>query len=364
MWRGQRSTYMLTGLFVIAIANGFFLGLTIYGLLAAALKIVHGQAPPFALALLVGAASAVYLLLDSLQRERQLRDGAYAFWEPLAPEMHPLVSRLHDLTQATSLGQPPHLGCISSHEKNAFVVGRSPEDASIVLTSGLIEGLTPDELDAVLAQQLSQVEQDGIRAVGLADAIADSIEELARLKGRILWGPTAIARDLVPVLLVLVAMTVAVEVLPQPGAAGTLLGIIAFFTFLWLLYALWQAAKMSWRGLFQGFVYVSFFGPLSMIEAALAPPTAALLSRLVSRARVHEADARAVELTGDAGALASALRRVEEVELQGESPWIGKRRYSLFVASASRPSRCPWLTRQLATHPSIESRLETIGSGS
>jgi hypothetical protein len=205
------------------------------------------------------------------------------------------------------------------------------------------------------------VEQDGIRAVGLADAIADSIEGLGRLKGRILWGPTAIVRDLVPVLLVMVAMTVAVEVLPPPGAAGTLLGIITFITFLWLL-CLWQAAKVSWRGLFQGFVYVSFFGPLSVIEAVLAPPTAALLSRLVSRARVHEADARAVELTGDASSLASALRRVEEVELQGESPWMSKRRYSRFVASASRPSRWPWLTRQLATHPSTWSRLETIGS--
>ena len=40
---------MLAGLFVLAIANGFFLGLTLYGLLAAVLKIIHGHAPGFVL---------------------------------------------------------------------------------------------------------------------------------------------------------------------------------------------------------------------------------------------------------------------------------------------------------------------------
>jgi Zn-dependent protease with chaperone function len=122
--------------------------------------------------------------------------------------------------------------------------------------------------------------------------------------------------------------------------------------------------KMSWRGLFQAFLFTSFFGPLSVIEAALAAPTALLLSRLVSRARVHEADARAVELTGDPSYLVSALKHVEEVEDRGQSPWLGERRYSLFVAPESALGRWPWLGRQMASHPSIESRLETIRTDS
>jgi len=52
---------------------------------------------------------------------------------------------------------------------------------------------------------------------------------------------------------------------------------------------------------------------LSLVEWALAPPTAFLLARLVSRARVHEADARAVELSGDPESLISALRKLEFV---------------------------------------------------
>jgi Zn-dependent protease with chaperone function len=119
---------------------------------------------------------------------------------------------------------------------------------------------------------------------------------------------------------------------------------------------------MSWRGLGQAFIFVSFLGPLSLVEAALAAPTALALSRLVFRARVHEADTRAVELTGDRSSLVAALRHVAEVEDGGNSPWLGERRYSLFVSPALQSGRWPWLARFLATHPSIESRLETIAA--
>lgn len=364
MWRARRSNYMLAGLLAIAIANGFFLGFTAYGILAAAIKLIHGHSPPFGFALLVGAGSAAYLLLVSLQRERRLREGEYELWQPLpgAEKEHPLFARLRDLTAATTLPHPPALGSVVADEMNAFVVGRSRGEASIILTSGLIEGLDPDELDAVLAQQLAHVEQDDVRAVGLADAIADSIEDLAQLRGRVLWGPKTILADVWPVLVVIAAMGVAVEVLPASHAEGILTILFVLVVFFGLLYALWQTALMSWRGLAQGFLFFSFFGPLTLAEAVLAPPTAILLSRLLSRTRVCEADERAVVLTGSPKPLATALRRVKAVEGRGGSPWLGGRRYSLFVAPAPEAGRWPWLARYSASHPSIESRLETIAS--
>jgi Zn-dependent protease with chaperone function len=355
---------MLAGLLAITVANGFFLGFTVYGILAAAIRLIHGHAPPFAAALLVGAGSAVYLLFVSLRRERQLREGEYRLWQPLpaAGEEHPLAARLRDLTAATTLTRPPALGWIEADEMNAFVVGRSREEASIILTSGLIEGLDHSELDAVLAQQLAHVERDDVRAVGLADAIADSIEDLARLRSRVLWGPRTILEDVWPVLLVIAAMGVAIEVLPASHAEDILTILLVLVAFFGLFYALWQTALMSWRGLAQGFLFFSFFGPLTVAEAVLAPPTALLLSRLLSRARVCEADERAVALAGNQKSLAAALRQVAAVGALGRSPWLGERRYSLFVAPAPEAGRWPWLARYLASHPSIESRLETIAS--
>jgi len=99
---------------------------------------------------------------------------------------------------------------------------------------------------------------------------------------------------------------------------------------------------------------------LSLVEWALAPPTAFLLSRLVSRARVHEADVRSVELLGGSEALLSALRKLEMVErwLPGEE--LSNRRFSLFVCSRPQSGYRAWLAHLYATHPSITSRIETV----
>lgn len=347
---------MLAGLIAIAVGNGIFLGLTLYGLAAVLIGPLVGIA--------IGVAAANYILVVSLQRERALRQGEYELWSPLPaePQEHPLTARLRGLTRQTPLNRPPRLGLIENEEKNAFTVGRSPEEASIVLTSGLIDALTRSELDAVLAQQLAHIENDDVRAVGFADAIADSIEDLARIKGRFLWGPGAILRDILPFLAVLVGAMIVLSILPNVGTGNVLVALLVLGTIVWVFYALWETAKMSWRGLGQLLLFTTFLGPLSLVEAMLSPPIAVLLSMLVSRARVHEADRRAIELTCDPGALASALRHVADVERGGASPWLGERRYSLFVAPQPAPGRWPWLARQRATHPSVESRLETIQS--
>jgi Zn-dependent protease with chaperone function len=362
VWRGRRSNYLLGALITIAVANGFFLGFTIYGLIAA-LVTADGTGFTPLYAILIGGMSANYLLVVSIQRERQLRQGEYELWTPLpiGAEEHPLVARLRGLASQTSLTRPPTLACIESPEKNAFTVGRSQVEASIVLTTGLMDGLTRAELDAVMAQQLAHVENDDVKTAGLADAIADSIADLARIKGRFLWGPGAILKDLRPVLLAGAATTVVLAIAPSlEDENNVLLALLLLGMVFWVFYALWQAVKMSWRGLGQLLLFTTFLGPLSFVEAVLGPPTAALLSKLVSRARVHEADERAISLCGDREALVSALQHVEGVEADGTSPWLGERRYSLFVAPRPKESWWPWLSRQQATHPSIESRIETI----
>lgn len=361
MWQGKRSSYLLGSLIAIAIANGFFLGLTLYGFAAVVVK-ANGNAFPHFYAFLVGALFANYLLVVSWQRERTLREAEYDLWTPLptSPQEHPLVARLRGLTRASTLSRPPALGCIDSEEQNAFTVGRSPGEASIVLTSGLIESLTRAELDAVMAQQLAHIESEDVRAVGWADAVADSIDDLSRLKGRFLWGPTAIFKDLRPLIAVTIGGSLVLAILPGAPAGNFLVALFLLGVLFWVLYAFWQALKMSWRGLGQLLLFTAFFGPMSVVEAVLGPPTAVAVSMLVSRARVHEADERAVRLTGDREALASALRHVAGVEHGGRSPWLGERRYSLFVAPIDESGWWPWLARQRATHPPVADRLERI----
>lgn len=343
---------------LVAVANGLFLGITLYSLLATLLKLVHAHVPRFRYALLVGALGAGGLLIASLLRERALRHGEYLLWTPMRtePEEHPLLSRLRELTRKTSLEHPPALGWINSPEKNAFAVADSRSEASIILTAGLIETLPDEEMDAVLAQQLAHIEREDVKAVGFADAVADSVRDLTRVKGQFVWGPTAIARDMAPLLVVCVVGGALLTDTERSGSATLLLFLLS----IGLLYAFWQALKRSWRGAGQLLLQGGVFGPLSLVEAVLAPPTAVLLSRLVSRARVHEADERAVELTGDPTALTLALRRVANIEDGPTASWLGERRYSLFVAPPIAEGRWTWWARQRATHPSISSRLEKI----
>lgn len=361
MWRGRRSDFLLAGVLLIAIANGLFLGLTLYALLATILKLVHGHLPGLGYAFLIGAFGAVGLVAVSLLRERALRHGEYVFWSPgpAEPAEHPLLSRLDELTCKTSLTHPPALGWIDSQEKNAFAVTDSRNEASIILTAGLIEALPEQELNAVLAQQLAHIERGDIRAVSFADAVADSIGDLARLKGQFLWSPTAVAREVAPLLIVcIVGGALLTRLERSSGDAGVAL-LVPLFAF-GLLYISWHLLKRSWRGFGQVLLQGSFFGPLSLVEAALAAPTAVLLSRLVSRARIHDADRRAVELTGDPAALVAALQRVASVEGGPTAPWLGERRYSLFVAPPVDEGRWSWLPRQRASHPPVSCRIEKI----
>jgi Zn-dependent protease with chaperone function len=127
-----------------------------------------------------------------------------------------------------------------------------------------------------------------------------------------------------------------------------------------VLRALYRAALLSWRGLAQLFLYVSFFGPLTVVEWLLAPPTAFILSRLIARERVLDADRRAVQLTKEPGAALAALRRLEGVEYSAGEPFWLDLRFSLFVVPRAHTGYRAWRERAFGTHPSIAARLEAL----
>src|SRR5580658_1963705 len=52
----------------------------------------------------------------------------------------------------------PRLGIIYSGTPNAFSYGHTPADARVVITKGLLDVLTPDEVNAVLAHEIGHVE--------------------------------------------------------------------------------------------------------------------------------------------------------------------------------------------------------------
>ena len=65
---------------------------------------------------------------------------------------------------ALAAGMPtPRVYVINDNSLNAFATGTSPENASVALTSGIIEKLTPLELEAVIAHEMGHIKNRDVR---------------------------------------------------------------------------------------------------------------------------------------------------------------------------------------------------------
>ena len=65
----------------------------------------------------------------------------------------------------------PRIGVIQSGTPNAFSFGHTPRDGRVVITTGLIEVLTPDELNAVLAHEIGHVEHWDMATITVASLV-------------------------------------------------------------------------------------------------------------------------------------------------------------------------------------------------
>jgi heat shock protein HtpX len=93
------------------------------------------------------------------------------------PWYHEMVRNL-----ATKLGQPmPRLYVSPSPQPNAFATGRNPKHAAVAVNQGLIDLLDRDEMEAVLAHELSHVYNRDILIGTVAATIATAITFVARL---------------------------------------------------------------------------------------------------------------------------------------------------------------------------------------
>ncbi len=98
----------------------------------------------------------------------------------LNKEKNPYVYRIVENISITAGLPLPKIYIISDPAMNAFATGRDPKHASIALTTGLIEGLENEELEGVIAHELSHVKNYDIRlmmivivCVGVIALLAD-----------------------------------------------------------------------------------------------------------------------------------------------------------------------------------------------
>jgi heat shock protein HtpX len=210
------------------------------------------------------------------------------------PQLHNLVE---ELCLASGLPKP-RLYIIESDAPNAFATGRSPDRASIAVTRGLLRKLGRDELQGVLAHEMSHIRNLDVR--------------FAMLVG-ILIGTVALVCD-----------------------AHLRSGRVA----------------SSRRGKGGGLLIL-----LALLLSLLAPIASKLIQMAVSRRRELLADASAVEMTRNPLALASALRRigVDPAPLGAAN----RATQHLYIVNPVKSFGMD-STALFSTHPPIESRVRIL----
>ncbi|MEI6073384.1 MAG: M48 family metallopeptidase [Verrucomicrobiae bacterium] len=313
--RAESRTKWLIAYFLLAVAG---IILTLQVVLALVLELSLTDPDLF---LVVSAGVVVLVAVGSLAKMAELSKGGRAVAAMLggAPvdmnSADPAEQRLVNVVEEMSIasGVPvPEIYVLEDATINAFAAGHGPGDTAIGVTRGCIERLDRDELQGVIAHEFSHILHGDMRLNIRLIGVLNGILLLTLIGGFLLrmgiYSPRSESSD------------------SKSKGAG-------FFVFVATGLALYL---VGWIGV--------FFGKL--IKAA------------VSRQREFLADASSVQYTRNPEGLAGALAKISKFSSRLESPRAEEASH-MFFGNGIGDS---WLAL-LATHPSIEERIEQISPG-
>ena len=114
-------------------------------------------------------------------------------------EFHEVNEIISNLTQKEQMPMP-ELYIIKSDQPNAFATGRNPKNAKVAVTTGILNLLNRDELEGVLAHELSHIKNRDILVSSIAAMLAAAISFMSRM---VFWGGGNRDRNTHPVLIVI-----------------------------------------------------------------------------------------------------------------------------------------------------------------
>jgi heat shock protein HtpX len=161
----QRKAYGRdAGLSARMLLTTFLLGL-LYVVFAVVLFNVLNVGLAPMLLIVVGLAFFQYFTSDKVALAAS---GAKVVTPEQAPELHAMVERLCAMADLPK----PRVAVIPTDVPNAFATGRSPKHAAVAVTEGLWRRLEPQEIEGVLAHELSHVANRDVLVMTLASFFA------------------------------------------------------------------------------------------------------------------------------------------------------------------------------------------------
>ena len=236
--------------------------------------------------------------------------GAQELITPATPELQRLDNVVEEMAIASGVPKPK-IWIVPDPDPNAFATGRDPFTAHIAVTEGLLKVLDRDELQAVVAHEMSHIRNYDIRLMTLLAAMVGSIALLSDL-----------ARNF----------------LRFGGGRGGRRG-----------------------GRDKGNPVALLVLVLWIVSLILAPIISRLLSMAVSRKREYLADATGAQFTRNPLALASALEKIDSAPEATRTVARGAAHLCIIdPAERKLSSREGFLGDLFASHPPIRLRLARL----
>ena len=258
-------------------------------------------------------ASAICLSAWKKGAERVLWSaGAWEIVEPGTPEQRQYVNVVEEMAIAAGLPRP-RIWLVPDDDPNAFATGRDPQHASIAVTQGLLERLSRDELQGVVAHEMAHVQNYDTRLMTLLAGMVGAILLLSDGAGRMLRGGSRI------------------------GGAGRAGG----------------GGRKGGAGALGMIVLVVW-----LLTLVIAPVVTRVLAMAVSRKREYLADATGAQFTRNPAALASALEKLGSAEGATRAITRGAAHLCIVDPSERRLSeREGFLGDLLTSHPPLTQRI-------
>lgn len=195
----------------------------------------------------------------------------------------------------------PRLYVIEEQAPNAFATGRDKEHAVVAVTTGLLAILDRNELEGVIAHELSHI--------GNRDMLVSTV-------------------------------------------VVVLVGFVALLSDFFMRSQLWGSGRDR-NGRAGGIVFI-----IGIALAILAPLTATLIQMAISRRREFLADASGALLTRYPEGLASALRKISSTAAPMRT--ANNATAHLFIANPFGGGRLSGMHKLFMTHPPVEERIKAL----
>jgi len=276
----------------------FFFFFIFIGLVGLALKYIFTDWG-YGILFFAGFFAIIYALVGYYAGDKIVLSTSRA--KPIEPDKYPKHKYLDNLVEGLSMasGLPkPKVYIIPDRSPNAFATGRSPKHSSVAVTEGLLEVLNREELEGVIAHELSHIKNRDIKVMTIATVLFGLIMMVSdiALRGIIFGGARGGNDNRSPVILI-----------------------------------------------------------IAIIFVILSPIVAMMIQMSISRKREYLADASGAEMTRYPKGLANALRKISSFSQPVSAASRGTAH--LYIANPFRGGK---VSKMFSTHPPVEERIKRL----